>query len=126
MFVLASIILLAMCCYRNKIMLGDKIMKATASFVMSQTFLLLLPLILLVVTLLFTAYCIALSAAFYSLGEPIPSPRGAYPFQHFHLTKNVKILLGVHILYYLWGLFFIIETCSFIVVGSAVNWYFKV
>jgi hypothetical protein len=124
-FVVAFMILLAVCCYRSKIMLGTNIMKAAAAFVMTQNFLFLLPLLLFVMTLLFTAYCIALAVAFYSLGKPVPNLRGVYPFQHYYLTIYVKMLIGVHVLYFIWGLFFIIETCSFIVVGSAVNWYFK-
>lgn len=124
-FVVALFILLVVCCYRKKIMLGSNIMKAAAAFVLTQTFLFLLPLLLFVTTLIFTAYCIALAAAFYSLGHPVDNIRGAYPFQHYYITTPVKMLIGLLAFYFVWGLFFIIETCSFIVVGSAISWYFQ-
>lgn len=125
MFVVAFLILLLVCCYRRKIILGSNIMKAAAAFVLTQTFLFLLPLLLFIMTLIFTVYCIALGIAFYSLGQPVENFRGAYPFQHYYLTKEVRLLIALLVFYFVWGLFLIIETCTFIVVGSAISWYFQ-
>jgi|JI61114C2RNA_FD_contig_41_4647961_length_1208_multi_1_in_0_out_0_4 hypothetical protein len=108
MFVIAFFILLVVCCYRKKIMLGSNIMKAAAAFVLTQTLLFLLPLLLFIITLIFSTYCIALGVAFYSLGQPVDNLRDAYPFQHYHLTLAVKWLIGLLVFYFIWGLMFII------------------
>lgn len=124
-FFIAFLTVLMACCYRRKITLGANIMKASSAFVSSEPWLYLLPVILFILTLIFTTFCIAVSLSVYSLSRPTPNSRTAYPFQHYYLPVHLKMLIGVLVVYFIWGLFFFGETCCFIVAGAATNWYFK-
>lgn len=125
-FVLTLSILLIVCCYRRKIMLGINIMRASSAFVNSLPFLSLLPILLFLFTAIFTAFCLVLLISFYSLGEPTEGVTELSPFQRYHLNWYAKTLIGFLGFYFLWGLSFIIELCTFLVVGMAVNWYCRI
>lgn len=125
-FFLTLVILLIVCCYRRKIMLGINIMRATSAFVNSLPFIILLPVVLFLFTAIFTAFCLLLLLSYYSLGEPTTGVIELSPFQRYHLDWYVKALIGLLGFYFIWGLGFIVELCSFLVTGMAVNWYFRV
>lgn len=74
--------------------------------------------------ILFIALWILEALGYYSLGTP-KTVQHQYPFQHFDVPDWV-IGLGVfHVFYLIWNLFFLIETGSFIIGGTAVSWYYK-
>lgn len=81
-------------------------MKASSAFVTNEPWLYLLPVVLFIFTLVFATFCIAVSLSLYSLSQPTPNSRTALPFQHYYLPIPLKLLVGVLVIYFIWGLFF--------------------
>lgn len=122
-FILAILIVVLVCCYRHRISLATSIVKVTANFVSSNCLLVLLPIVIFVITIAFLVLWVFQALGFYSLGTPV-NREHQYPFQHFEVTAAMKILFGFHIAYLIWTLMFLIETNSFIIGGTATNWYY--
>jgi hypothetical protein len=123
-YLLALVIFVVFCCFRSRLGLASKIVEVAAVFVAGNCGIVLVPFIMFIVTILFVALWILEALGFYSLGTPVHTPN-QYPFQHFE-TGNTIIALGVvHIFYLFWGIFFLIETSSFLIIGTAASWYYK-
>ena len=74
--------------------------------------------------IIFIVLWILEALGFYSLGTPTTGQH-QYPFQHFSIPTWILVIGGFHVFYLIWGLFFLIETGSFIIGGAAVSWYYK-
>lgn len=122
-FLLAILVVVLVVCNKRSITLATSIVKITAKFVSDHCCLVLLPIIIFVVTLAFLVLWVFQALGFYSLGKPVTAEH-QYPFQHFEVTGAMKALFVFHILYLIWALMFFIETNSFIINGTAVNWYY--
>ena len=123
-FLFAFLILLLLCCFRKRIALATSIIKVAANFVSSHCLVVLLPIILFVVSCFFLVLWVLQALGFYSLGVPYHTTH-QYPFAHFKITAWIKILFAVHVIFLLWTLMFLIETSTFIVGGTATDWYYK-
>ena len=123
-FLFAFLLLLLLCCFRRRIALATSIVKVAANFVSNNCGVVLLPIFLFVVTLLFIALWVFQALGFYSLGTPYTSYH-QYPFAHFRLSFWIYILFAVHVVYFLWTLMFLIETNTFLIGGTATDWYYS-
>ena len=122
-FLFAFLILLLVCCFRKRIALATSIIKVAANFVSKHCLIVLLPIVLFVVTLFFLVLWVLQALGFYSLGTPYHTPH-QYPFAHFKISVWIEILFAVHVIFLLWTLMFFIETSTFIIGGTATDWYY--
>ena len=123
-FLFAFLIVLLLCCFRKRISLATSIVKVAANFVSSHCLVVVLPVFLFIVTIVFLVLWTLQALGFYSLGTPYHT-KHQYPFAHFTVSGWVKALFAVHVIFLLWTLMFLIETSTFIVGGTATNWYYK-
>ena len=123
-FALALIIFIVMCCFRKRLSLASKIVEVSAVFVAENCGIVLVPFLLFIVTFLFIALWIVEAFGFYSLGTPSHQPF-QYPYKHFEVGNQIVALGIVHIFYLFWGIFFLIETSSFLITGTAASWYYR-
>lgn len=123
-FFLAAAILVFFCCFKSRIDLASKIIEVSAVFVAKNCYIVLIPLIMFIVTLLFLALWVLEALGYYSLGTPTKNKQ-SYPYQHFDMSKSIYALLALHIFYVLWVVFFLIHTSNFLINGTACSWYFK-
>lgn len=123
-FGLAAAILIFFCCFKSRINLASKVIEVSAVFVAKNCYIVLIPLILFIVTLLFLALWILEALGYYSLGTPTHD-KHSYPYKHFELSKTLYGLLALHIFYVLWVVFFLIHTSNFLINGTACSWYFE-
>lgn len=123
-FVLAAAILIFFCCFRSRISLASKIIELSAAFATKNCYIVLIPLVLFLVTLLFLTLWLLEAFGYYSLGTPSHYEH-SYPYQHFELSKSIYALGALHIFYLLWVIFFLIHTDKFLINGTAASWYFQ-
>lgn len=69
-FLLAVLIIIMVCCFRKRLSLASSIVKVSATFVSSNCFIVLLPILLFFVMILFIALWILEGLGYYSLGNP--------------------------------------------------------
>jgi len=123
-FILAGAVLLFVCCYRSRISLAAKITQVSSIFVAKQCLITLVPLVMFLITLAWLVLWLLEAFGFYSLGTPVSCTQ-CYPYQHFNLPTSVYILLGVHVFYLLWIIFYMIGASEFLICGTACEWYFQ-
>ena len=70
LIVLGALVLVLMCCLRNRISLASKIVEVAAVFVAKNCIVVFLPLLLFFITLLFIALWVVEALGYYSLGKP--------------------------------------------------------
>jgi len=106
-FLFAFVIMLATICIRRRLSLAAAIVKVASNFVSKNFYIVLLPMLLFVVTLIYLAFWVLQALGFYSLGTPTKAEH-QYPFQHFKVTASIEILFVFHIFSLIWVLLFFI------------------
>jgi hypothetical protein len=122
---LALLVLFSICAQCHRINLGVRVIETAARFVGGQYGIQTLSVLLFFATVCFLALMILFGVAFYSLGVEIDANIKAPPYQIYMLRPWHKMMTAIWALYTFWGLAFLLDTCSFFVSGTAVNWYFK-
>lgn len=127
---LALAVLMTTCSQCWRINLSVRVIECASRFVGGQFSMQMLPLLLFLIAVIFAAVMFLMIAAMFSLGTPPPENTShqkghTLPYQLHVLRPGFKVAAWLAVFYTLWGLSFIMDTSTFLVSGTAVNWYFR-
>lgn len=113
---------LMICCLWNRIMLAIKIIQATADFITDYQRILIVPVLLAVFLLAYICYWGLAAVYIFSVGEVVHKEGRIYG--RVAWTTQTKVFWYTHLVSLLWNVSFMLYLSQFMIIVTAVTWYF--
>lgn len=113
---------LSICCLWNRIMLAVNIIQATADFITDYQKILFVPVLLAVFLLTYIFYWGVAAVYIFSVGDVVHKEGRIYG--RVAWTTQTRVFWYTHLVSFLWNVSFMLYLSQFMIIVTAVTWYF--